>query len=110
MQLPLYAAAVGATSAHPVDSAYWCVSEREDFTRYGFTVDEAEVTALGQVVGVLTDAMASGQFPANPGDDDTPSGSCSFCPYQAVCPQDRFRSWQQVRLDPALSAYAELAA
>jgi RecB family exonuclease len=110
VQLPLYAAAVGAARGQPVDSAYWCVSEREDFSRYGFTVDGAEVDALGQVVGVLTEAMASGQFPGNPGEEDTPSGACSFCPYQAVCPQDRFRAWQQVRQDPALSAYTGLAA
>jgi ATP-dependent helicase/DNAse subunit B len=110
VQLPLYAAAVGATSGQPVESAYWCVSEREAFSRYGFTVDGAEVDALGQVVGVLTDAMASGQFPGNPGEEDTASGGCSFCPYQAVCPQDRFRAWQRVRQDPALSAYTELAA
>jgi RecB family exonuclease len=110
VQLPLYAAAVGAATGEPVEAAYWCVSEREQFARYGFTVDGSEVAALGQVVGVLTDAMGSGQFPANPGEEDTPSSACSFCPYRQVCPQDRFRAWQQVQRDEALSAYVEVAA
>jgi RecB family exonuclease len=109
VQLPIYAAAVGAAAERPVESAYWCVSESEGFERFGFTVDAEEVDALGQVIGVLTTSMASGQFPANPGEDER-TGSCTFCPFSSVCPQDRFRTWQRVRQDPDLSGYTDLVA
>lgn len=107
VQLPLYAAAVGAGAHRPVAAAYWCVSEREGPQRHGFTVDGSTLEVLGQVVGTLTAGAASGCFPANPGDGEHPD-PCTFCPFTAVCPVDRVRTWQRVRRDRALSDYGEL--
>jgi ATP-dependent helicase/nuclease subunit B len=107
VQLPLYAAAVGASADRPVAAAYWCVGERAGAQRHGFTVDGPTLDQLGQVVGTLTDGVSSGRFPANPGDGEHPD-PCTFCPYTAVCPVGRVGTWQQVRRDRALSGYVEL--
>jgi ATP-dependent helicase/nuclease subunit B len=109
IQLPVYARAVGAAVGHPVESAYWCVSERGEFTRYGFVVDGDALEELGAVVGALTTTMANGQFPGNAGSPGEAS-PCTYCDYDAVCPPDRHHSWDQVKRDPALAGYHDLVA
>jgi RecB family exonuclease len=109
LQLPVYAAAVGAGAGRPVQADLWFVNEREGMRRLGYAVGPEELESAAQVVGALADALSSGQFPAHPDDGGHP-GPCSTCPFDGVCPRDRARAWQQVRADPALSGYTELAA
>jgi RecB family exonuclease len=109
IQLPVYALAAGADDGQPVRSEYWCVSERGGFARFGFDVTPEDVAMLGDVLGVLTGTLESGQFPAIPGAlGRHRSGQCDYCDYNRVCPTDRHQSWAVVKQDPALSGLTDL--
>jgi RecB family exonuclease len=109
VQLPIYALAVGATADAPVRADYWCVNERGSFTPFGFEVGRTEIEELGRIVGIHTETMAAGHFPANPGPSELERGGpCTYCPYDSVCPPDRAQVWDRVRQDRGLVDYVTL--
>lgn len=108
LQLPVYALAArraGEASAQ-TRAGYWFVGKRS--TPDVVMVDEELLGELGVVVGGLADAVAAGQFPANPGEPDGGSSKgahCMRCPFDAMCPPDRVRAWRRKYADPALATY-----
>jgi RecB family exonuclease len=111
VQLPLYASALATDDEHPTEAAYWSLGERAGGVRHGQAVDGAARQALSRVVGTVADAAAAGTFPAHPVSLGSGRPSpCTFCPFTAVCPSHRARTWERVRLHDDLAPYAALVA
>ncbi|MHB8219360.1 MAG: PD-(D/E)XK nuclease family protein [Acidimicrobiales bacterium] len=111
LQLPIYAlAARGHLGDVSVGAAYWWLTSPNRFEPAGLELDGAVLDRLGTVVGTLVQGIESGAFPARPG-VSTPTGfdNCRYCPFDSVCPARRDRIWEQVRTDPLVAPYAELA-
>lgn len=108
LQLSLYALAARERyrPTGPVDARYWYVSDRGSdrgrYPREGFTVTPETERRLTDVVGALVNGVEHGRFPGNP-------DGCGFCPFGAICPPDRARSWQRKQGDPWLAPYLALA-
>jgi RecB family exonuclease len=110
LQLAVYGLAAGASADRPVVSEYWCVGDRGGLQRFEVPVTPEVITELGQVVEVLTETMAGARFPANPGEPgNIRAGHCQWCPFDAICPNDRLREWEKAKQHPSLARYAELA-
>lgn len=113
LQLPIYAlAARQAMGAEgPVRADYWFVSEREQFKRIGYEVTEDEVKRMAQHLGVLTEMIGAGLFPARPGKlDNRKYENCRFCQYDQVCPGgDRAAAWRERGRAPGLEDYVEMS-
>ncbi len=90
----------------PVRAAYWFVSERGEFKRLEYDLDNQVQGRFRDVVTVLVDGIEAGLFPARPGPKNE---HCTFCSFQAMCPGDRELSWQRVRDAPELAEYVHLA-
>ena len=113
LQLPLYALAArqaygGGTT--PVSAYYWFVDEKD--TRLGGLVGLPEANRFHEVLGVLTEGIRDGAFPARPGAFDPfyrSFESCSWCPFDRVCSNARDDEWAQIRTDTRVSRYASLA-
>jgi hypothetical protein len=86
--------------------AYWFVSEQGGFTLLDSVLDDRLLDRFGHVVTVLVDGIEAGLFAARPGQR---GANCRFCPFEAMCPGDRQRSWQRVKGAPELAAYVALA-
>ena len=113
LQLPLYALAVRQAyggAATPVSAYYWFVDEKD--TRLGGPVGQPAVNRFHEVLGVLTEGIGDGAFPARPGVFDAfyrSFESCSWCPFDRVCSNARDDEWAQIRSDTRVSRYAGLA-
>jgi len=114
LQLVLYALAAQAVSDLPetqVEAYFWFV-EKGDLQRGG-VVDDVQVKRLRDVLDVVVGGIRDGVNPANPG---MPQAfpretweSCSYCPFDRVCPSTRLEQWRGMRDDPAVRPYAEIA-
>ena len=115
LQLPVYAHAVRQLlelgDEDVVTSAYWYITTRGDFTFNEVSWDAQNRARFDDVLKLIADGIRSGRFPANPGADSRNSAgrNCEFCSFNAICPADRREHWEQVRSDPRLAAYVELA-
>jgi ATP-dependent helicase/nuclease subunit B len=110
LQLAIYGMAAGASADQPVVSEYWCVGERGGLQRFGFPVTPDVIAELGEVVETLTGTLAGARFPANPGEPgNARKDQCMWCPFDAICPNDRLRTWEDVRGHASLARYAALA-
>jgi ATP-dependent helicase/nuclease subunit B len=114
LQLVLYALAAQALYDLPeaqVDAYFWFVEQGE--LHRGGVVDDVQVKRLRDVLDVVVGGIRGGINPANPGATklfprDTWE-SCSYCPYDRVCPSTRLEQWRGMRDDPAVRPYAEVA-
>ena len=115
LQLPIYAVAVRqlleAGVEHVVRSAYWYITERGRFAFNEVLWDEEKNARFQSAVNLIIDNIKQGRFPANPGDDDRRArgAHCEYCSFDDICPADRRRHWERVRLDPQLAEYVELS-
>ncbi|HVX20393.1 MAG TPA: PD-(D/E)XK nuclease family protein [Acidimicrobiales bacterium] len=118
LQLALYALAAARRyrPVGPVATGYWFVADRRGQDRpaqEGFTMTPATEHRLRQVLRTLVGAIEAGRFPANPGDAGdgrSPGGAnCRTCPFDRVCPADRWRAWTAKRGDPWAADYVALA-
>jgi ATP-dependent helicase/nuclease subunit B len=113
LQLPIYGLAARSRFG-PVDvqADYWFLTERSQFAQIGYPLDDERVERFHDVVEVIVDGIESGQFPANPGDEDLYRDSyknCHHCEFDSVCPRDRGREWERVRGTEELGRYVALA-
>ena len=77
--------------------------------RRGGGVDAEQDDKLHDTLETLTASVASGLFPANPGEDGFFGWSnCGFCAFDRLCPSSRGTQWEGVRQDPALADYLTL--
>jgi len=115
LQLPIYAHA--ARQVYELDeeeivrSAYWYITERGDFT-YNAVEWNAENTKRFQwAINLIIENIRAGRFPANPGDAHHRSRGqhCMFCSFDAICPVDRRRHWQNIQAAPQLADYLALS-
>ena len=118
LQLALYAMAAAHRyrPAGPLATGYWFVADHQAQDRSpqeGFTMTPATEQRFREVVVTLVDAIEAGRFPANPGDGgdgrSSKGANCRTCPFDRVCPTERWRAWQRKRSDPWAAAYVALA-
>jgi hypothetical protein len=113
LQLPIYALALQNILGEDVTvyAAYWFVS-----TRGKFALLPPEPVELSQVaesfdgaVGAITQGIAAGLFPANPGAEDRGGfANCGWCDFERLCPSRRDVLWQRKQADPRLLAYLRM--
>ena len=115
LQLPVYAHAArqvyGLPGEATVQSAYWYITERGEFRYNPVAWDRQNTERFEYAVNLIMDNIGAGRFPANPGGDHhrASAANCAFCSFDAICPVDRRRHWDQVKLDPQLTDYVELS-
>lgn len=108
LQLGLYGLAVrhldGAAGA--VRTEYWFTSARAEFARKGYDLTPAIERELRRALRVAVDGIERGHFPLKP---PTPGWSpwtqCRFCDPDDLGTNDRYREWEDIRLDPDLRDY-----
>ncbi len=111
LQLPVYALAAKAQfGAEAVAAYYWFVTERANYERKGYSVDERELARFGEALEVIVGGIENGLFPARPGQSRQDGfENCRICPYDRVCPRDRLRAWERKRNASDLRPYLDLA-
>ncbi len=95
----------------PAEAYYWFVDQRD--LHLGGVVDDVQATNLLRVLDVVVGGIRDGIYPANPGETKSYPrdtwASCSYCPFDRVCPSTRLEQWRGVREDPAVRPYADIA-
>ncbi len=111
LQLPVYALAAHAQfGSEAVAAYYWFVTERQNYERKGYTVDQYTLARFREVLDVIVGGIENGLFPARPGPSRQDGyENCQICPYDRVCPGDRLRAWERKRNAPELRPYLDLA-
>lgn len=115
LQLPVYAHAARQVYNLPEDatvqSAYWYITERGEFKYNPVDWDEANTARFEHAVNLIVNYIKAGMFPANPGGDHhrARAANCAFCSFDAICPVDRRRHWDEIKLDPQLADYVKLS-
>ena len=121
LQLPLYARAVSALShsdseSPVVQAAYWFVFEKGGAVlRPDLAEQDDSAARFDEVVWMIADGIKDGVFPpaprGRPGRRDGKSEleNCRWCPYDAVCPNDRLQTWDLKRGSPGVEAYRGLS-
>jgi ATP-dependent helicase/DNAse subunit B len=103
LQMALYTRAARAQLGDDLEvgGAYWFVSHTNRFRRIALPEDRAVVDSrLDQIVGSVAAAIASGVFPAVPGEADRESyKNCLYCPFDRVCSAGRDREWERKQYD-----------
>lgn len=103
IQLALYSQAVkGAIPGlTEVGAAYWFATSRGEFKRLALpSNNQAVEQRLRGVLGLITQGITRGVFPAVPGDEDRESFSnCMYCEYDRICPSARDIQWEQKQAD-----------
>lgn len=113
LQLPLYALAARrdyGDESTPVSAYYWFVDEGD--IRRGGLIDDPALTRFRDVLDTLASSIRDGAFPARPGEFDTFYRSfknCAWCDFSRLCGTTRDDLWDQVRADPRVARYRELA-
>jgi RecB family exonuclease len=106
LQLPIYADAVrGGMAASDVRAGYWYVSNSESFRLREVPLHGVLGGQLEQTLATIAEGVASGQFVAHPGSNNS---NCSYCPYDSLCAADRERAYRRKAEDPDLRAFVEL--
>jgi len=104
IQLPLYSRAVRrAFPDAEIQAAYWFVRESgsNELKPRPEAYDETKADqALTKAIDVVAGGIEKGVFPANPGKSGwvggrSSFGSCGFCEFQRVCPQDKQDQWNR---------------
>ena len=111
LQLPIYAlAARAAFGDAPVSAYYWAASEQEGYKAYGYQVDEATLTRLGEVLAVLAHLVGDGLFPQVPGKPSRKSyENCRYRPFDRVChAASRTEAWESRKWSAGLADYVAL--
>ena len=110
LQLPVYGLAARQLLGEGVDVqvAYWFVLSQGKLSTQPTTAGRLEemLGPFEDAVGIISDGIGGGLFPANPGAN---GGNCRYCDFKNLCPTRRERHWRQKRRDDRLSAYAALA-
>ncbi len=106
LQLPIYAEAVRANlGAENVRAGYWLVSDANGFGVRELPTGRETRFALISALEHMADGIGGGVFIANPGRN---GDNCTYCPYAAICPNERSRYYDRKVDDPAVSPYAAL--
>jgi len=114
LQLVLYTLAARKVSDRPkakVEAYFWFVEL--DSVYRGGVVDAAQEAHLRKILDAVVGGIRDGVYPANPGAEtnyprDT-WASCTYCPFDRVCPSTRLEQWRAMREDPAVRPYADIA-
>jgi RecB family exonuclease len=113
LQLPIYGLAARARYGDvDVRSSYWFLSERAGYRERGYPLDEPRLERFGDALDVIVEGIEAGVFPARPGGEQpfrSTFANCTYCDFDALCPNDRERAWQRVKLAPMLARYVELS-
>ncbi|MCY3733337.1 MAG: PD-(D/E)XK nuclease family protein [Chloroflexi bacterium] len=115
LQLPIYAVAarqlLESGVGDVVRSAYWYITERGGFAFNEVPWNDENNARFRSVVNLVIDSVKQGRFPANPGEEyrRTRGRHCAYCSFDAICPAERRRNWERIRLDPQLADYVELS-
>jgi ATP-dependent helicase/nuclease subunit B len=103
--------AVAAGDDVEVVAWYWFLRPPDTNAAVGYVVDAELRDRFRRVLRVLADGIATGRFPARPGEHQWHRGTfehCSWCDFDAICPRDRDEEWERVRLHPSLAALRAL--
>ena len=94
-----------------MQSAYWYITERGEFKYNPVEWDEANTSRFEHAINLIVNNVRAGRFPANPGGDHPKAmaANCALCSFDAICPVDRRRHWDQIKLDPQLADYVALS-
>ncbi|MGQ0466157.1 MAG: PD-(D/E)XK nuclease family protein [Sporichthyaceae bacterium] len=114
LQLVLYALAARQLHGLPeasVESWFWFVETGE---LRGGPVTHRQEQQLKDALDVVVAGIRGGVYPANPGLETWAFGaqtwsSCTYCPFDLVCPTSRAEQWNGLRLDPAVKPYDALS-
>jgi len=117
VQLVAYAmAAEGALGRHPgtepeVHAWYWFLRPPTTNRHIGYPVGEGLRHRFREVLRVVADGIAAGQFPARPGEHQYHRGNfehCATCDFDRVCPTDRDDEWRRAREHGSLAPLVAL--
>lgn len=104
LQLGLYAeAARQLLGAEEVDAHYWLVNRAANHARVGYPWTDDRRDRLVQILTVIADGIAGGEFATDPGEWDGFRGTndnCAYCPFDSIC--DRERGEHALEKEPAL--------
>jgi ATP-dependent helicase/nuclease subunit B len=113
LQLPLYALAAQRDYGDEttfVSAYYWFVDEGD--VRRGGSIDEAALSRFRDVLDTVVGGIRDGAFPARPGEFNSffrKFDNCKYCDFSRLCGTARDDLWAQLRDDPRVDRYAELA-
>jgi len=112
LQLAVYALAArlhqGAPQA-PVRSSYWFATNRENFTRIGYTVSPTVLERVASTLSRMVRGIERGVFPPNPTAVSTsPWVDCPYCDPDGLGVADLRRQIERKRDDPELSVFFDL--
>ena len=110
LQLAVYALGVAGVDARDVRAEYWFTSDRGEWQRLGYVVDDRVVDRLVDVVRRQVDLWAAGAFPAHPDppDDGKPWVSCDVCDPDALGTADLHRRFERLVAGGELAGFVEL--
>ena len=121
LQLPVYTRAASALLQSDADSpdvraAYWFVFEKGGSVLRPDLADQPDSAArLDEVTSMIATGINAGVFPpaprGRPGRRDGRSEleNCRWCPYDAICPADRLKTWELKRGAPEVLPYVSLS-
>ncbi len=126
LQLPVYIRAASAMLRGDADNpdvraTYWFVFERggtvlrPDLAVKSDSEVLFEKARFDKVLSLIARGIDSGVFPpaprGRPGRRDGKSEleNCRWCPYDAICPADRLKTWDLKRGAPGVRPYVELS-
>jgi hypothetical protein len=115
LQLPVYAHAAEALEPTAHASAfYWYTKESGLDALDGHDLDDCR-ERFTEVVTTIVDGIDVGCFPAFPGEPAWQVSerrdsfhNCKFCPYDRLCPADRFSAWERTIEDDAVAPFLAL--
>ncbi len=121
LQLPIYALAAASLQDDdeaPIEAYYWFTSEAEKFELAGGRVGPGHMAALKTTLGVLSNLVSEGLFPAVSGAESwnfngktEGFANCNkFCQYGRICEGgDRAAKWEQRKGAFGLDGFVALA-
>jgi RecB family exonuclease len=115
LQLPVYAHAAEALDPTTRASAfYWYTASEAKDALVGHDLDDCR-ERFTDVVTTIVDGIDAGCFPAYPGEPRWQPNerrdsfhNCGYCPYDRLCPADRFSAWERTIGDDAVAPFLAL--
>ncbi len=109
LQLPVYGLAAYDALDQPkeVTALYWFATTRGKFERKAVNLQECQAAFI-KSVELIASGIASGLFPANPGNDSERNENCTYCDFDRICPASREILWERKSAAPELKPYLDL--
>lgn len=112
LQLAVYGEAARQHQQRPdatVEAAYWFVSRRGAFQRFGYCVNKDVVDRVGEAMLTIVSGIEDGLFVPHPKPPTTsPFPDCAYCDPDRLGTAELRRQWERKVGDPNLASYLDL--